>query len=128
MNSCFFVGNVTRDAELRELSSTQLLTFSLAVEDKAYKKGEEWVTPVQFLDFEIFGNRAGSLVDKLSKGATVAVTASARFNSWEDKDGNKRSKVSFNVDNIKLLGSKSKGKTKSEPEPVDNDETGDIPF
>lgn len=103
MNKCIFMGNLTRDAELKYTNSgLQVLEFSLAINERR-KKGEEWVEQVHFLEFTMFGRRAEAVHKYLTKGSKVAVEARANQDRWE-QDGKKRSKVKFIVDNLEFAG------------------------
>lgn len=127
MNVCAFVGNLTRDSELRELgNNNSVLNFSLAVNDKPYKNKEgDWVKTTSFLDFELFGKQATTLSEYLLKGKQVAVTAVAKLNQWEDGEGKKRSRVVFKADDVRMLGGKPSA---AQSEDDGDDDGGDIPF
>ena len=106
-NSCSFIGNLTRDAELRTTSKGKsILTFGLAVNGRRKNDSTgEWEDVPAFFDMSMFGTRACSLASHLKKGDKVAVSCEARWSSWE-RDGRRASKVEFAVGDIEFLSSK----------------------
>ena len=56
----------------------------------------------------MFGNRARSLHQYLSKGTKVAIEGKLRWSQWE-RDGQKRSKLEVIVDELEFMSSRSGG-------------------
>lgn len=108
MNSCNFIGNLTRDPELKYLSNnTAVCDFGLAINEKV-KKNDQWVDAPVFLDIVAFGKTAENISKFFSKGKQIGLSCRARFEQWEDKQsGQKRSKVKFIVDRFYFTGIKS---------------------
>lgn len=77
--------------------------FGVAVNERR-KNGQtgEWEDYPNFVDCTLFGKRAESLEQYLSKGAKVAIEGRLRYSSWE-KDGQKRSKLGVIVEEIELM-------------------------
>lgn len=132
MNRASFVGNLARDAEIKHTSGgTAVCNFTVAVNDRI-KKGDEWQDYASFLDCVLFGKRAEALHQYLTKGSRVGIDAKIRHERWE-KDGEKKSRVKFYVDDVDLLGGK-RGGSSSEGEPFSDGEGGgsdfedDVPF
>jgi single-strand DNA-binding protein len=112
MNSCNFIGNLTRDPELRYIPSGKaVVEFGIAVNRKV--KDEEQVS---FFDMVAWERTAEVISEYLKKGDKVALSnCEARQETWE-KDGQKRSKVVFNVGKMEMLSSKrSAGTPETEP-------------
>lgn len=100
LNSVTLGGNLTRDPELRYTQGgTAVLSMSVAVNESRKDGNGEWADYPNYIDMTLFGKRAESVSDYLSKGTYVAVTGRLHQNRWE-KDGQKRSKVEVVVDNI----------------------------
>lgn len=110
-------GNLTRDPELRATQSgAQILNFGVAVNDRAKNpQTGEWEDRPNFVDCVVFGRRAESLANLLSKGMKVAIEGKLRYSSWEMKDGQKRSKLEVVVDEIEFFAQK-----KTQNPPVQN--------
>ena len=112
-NRTIIMGNLTRNPELREAGSSHVCKFGMAVNRK-YKDKEE----VTFIDVESWGKTA-ELVDRyLGKGSSALVEGRLRMEQWEDKDGNKRSKLLVVADTVQFLGSKGEGKQESYTPPA----------
>ena len=105
INTVVLVGRLTRDAELKYTKGgTAVLSFSIAV-NKSKKEGDQWKDEGHFFDCSMFGKRAESLNQYLTKGMQIAISGSLEQQRWESKDG-PRSKVSVVVDELSMLGGK----------------------
>lgn len=135
MNNCSFVGRLTRDPDFGNGGNTDYARFSLAVNNG--KKNSEGKTEADFFDFVSFGPSAKFVNEYFHKGDIMAVTAEAKQDRWEDKEGNKRSAISFVTRNINFVPTSSTKKDASpttgsakasqpEVQPANNDE--EIPF
>ena len=102
INRVSLSGNIGRDPEVRATQSgLSILSFSLAVNERV-KKGEEWTDYTNWFDVVMFGRRADSLGNILTKGMKVAVDGKLRYSTWE-RDGQKRSKVEVIADEIDIM-------------------------
>ncbi len=102
------VGNLGRDAELKNTGSTDMLKFSVATTEQRTKT-TTWVSCV------LWGRRAAPLSDYMKKGQQVVVFGTLTNRTWEGKDGERKT-LECNVTEVKLVG-------KREPEatrPVDD--------
>jgi len=142
INQVVLVGRLVRDAELKYTGNgTAVSKFSLAI-NRRIKKGDEWTDEVSYFDITLWGKQAESLSKYLVKGKQIGINGELRQSRWE-QDGQKRSKVEVNAQNIQLLGggndtdsrgsqsSTNSGKSFEEysnSAPVDNDFEDDIPF
>lgn len=105
INHVVLVGRVTKDTELRYMTSgTALCRFSLAV-NRSFKKDNEWQDEVSFFDLTLFGEKASSLYKYLVKGTRIAVQGSLQQERWEH-NGQKQSKVAVIVNSLQLLESR----------------------
>lgn len=106
INNVSISGNLTRQAEMK---AENFLTFTVAVNNSKKDANGQWVKDPAFIDCTISGARAGALLQKLQKGAHVALSGSIWQNNWTDKQtGQKRSKLQVKVKDIDML-SKSDG-------------------
>lgn len=131
MNNCVFLGRLTRDPELNVgQSGTSYCRFSLALDGGKDRDGKE---KTNFLDFVAFGAKAEFLNKYFTKGKPMTVVSEATQETWEDGDGNRRSKVSFIARDIGFVPSSGNGGT---PAPSEQQETvgavagndDDVPF
>ncbi len=110
------VGNLGQDAETREAGETTVVNFSVATSQRV-KKGSKWEDQTTWVRCALFGQRAESISEHLTKGKLVAVRGSLSMVEFEDKEGNTRHSLEMRVDDIKLLGGKKDedGGSKSAP-------------
>lgn len=108
INKVFIIGRLTRDAELQYTNSgSPVLKFSIAV-NRRRKQGEQWVDEANFFDVNLWGRRAESISQYMTKGKQIAVDGELRQDRWE-QDGQKRSKVMIHALNIQFVGGRSDG-------------------
>lgn len=114
LNSCNFIGNVTRDPELKYLPNGKpVCDFGIAVNHNYTTEGGEKREEVTFIDCTAFGKTAEIISQYAKKGKSVYVGCRAKMDTWDDKTtGQKRSKLKMIVDNIQLLGSRPEGEPK----------------
>lgn len=107
-NKVILMGNLTRDVEVRSLPSGMTVAqFSLAVNERYKDKEGNWVDRANFVDCEMFGNRAEAFAKYMSKGSPAFIEGKLRLDQWQDKEGNKRSKLKVVADNFEFVGSRN---------------------
>jgi single-strand DNA-binding protein len=101
-NAITVVGNVTRDPELKFLNSGQAaLKLSIAVNRRwQNRQTQEWEERVSYFEVVGYGAMAENAANSLSKGARVIVSGRLEQRSWETENGDKRSIVEINADEI----------------------------
>ena len=130
INRVIISGNLTRDPELRSTQSgTQVLRFGVAVNDRRKNQQTgEWEDCPNFIDCTMFGTRAQSLSQYLSKGTKVSIEGKLRWSQWE-RDGQKRSKIEVIVDELEFMSSRGEaGERDLEDGAVAGVYDHDIPF
>ncbi|HMN95368.1 MAG TPA: single-stranded DNA-binding protein [Phycisphaerales bacterium] len=109
-NKVLLMGNLTRDIELRHTSSNQAVAnFGLAVNRRYRTAGGEDREEVTFVDCEAWGNTAEIMAKYLAKGRPVFVEGRLKLDQWQDKEGNKQSKLRVVVDNFQFIDSRGGG-------------------
>jgi single-strand DNA-binding protein len=109
MNQVYLRGNLTRDPEKRFLpSGTSVVNFGLAV-NRRYRSGEDWKEDTCFVDIVVFGRQGDWTMENCKKGSPVLVEGRLSFNSWEAKDGTKRSKHEIVAFNVHFLARRDEG-------------------
>ena len=108
INRVIISGNLTRDPELRSTQSgMDVLSFGVAVNARRRNpQTNEWEDYPNFVDCTMFGNRARSLAQYLSKGTKVSIEGKLRWSQWE-RDGQKRSKLEVIVDELEFMSSRN---------------------
>jgi single-strand DNA-binding protein len=101
-NAITVVGNVTRDPELKFLNSGQAaLKLSIAVNRRwQNRQTQEWEERVSYFEVVGYGSMAENAANSLTKGSRVIVSGRLEQRSWETENGDKRSIVEINADEI----------------------------
>lgn len=98
MNSITITGNLGKDCELRSLQDgTPVASFSVADNQGKDKPSIWW-------NCSLFGKRAESLSQYLTKGQQVTVIGTVSEREWTDKDGQPRKSMDIRVSDIALQG------------------------
>ena len=101
-NRVIFVGNLTRDPELRySPQGTAVATLGLAVNSRV-KQGDEYKDETLFIDIVVFGKQAENVTQYLSKGRGVIVEGRLRERRWE-YEGQRKSKFEVIASTVRFL-------------------------
>lgn len=96
-NTVTVVGNVTRDPELRfTQSGMAVASFGLAWNRRRQDQEDE----VSFFDVTCFRQMAENVAQSIPKGARVIVYGTLQQRSWENQEGERRSKVEILADDV----------------------------
>ena len=107
MNSITVAGTLGRDCELKQLNNGDTIAnFSIA-DSMGKDKGTIW------WNCTLYGKRAESLSQYLTKGQAVTVTGSVTEREWTDKEGAKRKNMDVRVSDVALQGGRRES---SEPQ------------
>jgi len=87
-----FIGRLTRDPEVKTVGGVTLVSIGLAVNRK-YKDKEE----SNFFDLEAWRECGDHIAKNAKKGDIVNCEAKLKMDTFEDKNGNPRTKVKFEV-------------------------------
>lgn len=99
-NTVTLVGNITRDPELRFTpNGAAVATFGLAW-NRRYQRNGEQVEDVSFFDVTCWSSLAENVCDSLEKGNRVVVYGRLEQRSWENAEGERRSKVEVVADEV----------------------------
>lgn len=110
MNIVAITGRITKDLELKQAGQTQVINFSMAVENP-YKKDD-----ASFFEIVAFGKTAELLNTYCSKGSKIGVDGTLKQDRFTDKEGNNRSVVRITANRIEFLDAKgqSNGQSKQQ--------------
>ena len=128
MNTLIIAGTLTRDAEVKYLpNGDPIANFSVA--DNQGGRDKQAI----FWNCGLYGKRAESLAQSLTKGQAVTVTGSVTEREWTSKDGEKRKSMDVRVNDVALQGGRRNAEPQQErrqapaPAPVEIDDQ-DLPF
>jgi len=98
MNSLTIAGTLGKDAEVNYLpNGDAVCKFSVADSQGKDK-------PTIWWNCQLFGKRAESLSQYLTKGQAVTVSGNITEREWNDREGNKRKSMDVRVQDIALQG------------------------
>jgi single-strand DNA-binding protein len=134
MNSVNVIGNLVTDPELKKINDDlSLCKFRIAVNEGFGENAK-----VFFFEVVSWNKQAENIAKYMVKGNKIAVSGSLQQESWENKDGDKRSKTVIRAFNVEFL-SPPKGKNENSNtspkkaankavEKNDDEDEGDLPF
>ena len=104
-NKVILVGNLTRDPQLSTLpSGTHVCEIGLAINRKWRGQDGQMSEETCFVDCRAYGKPAETINQYMRKGQPLLVEGRLNFNQWEDKTGQKRSKLRVIVERFQFLG------------------------
>jgi single-strand DNA-binding protein len=104
INNVTLTGNLTRDLDPRELESgTKVANLRIAVNGRRRTAAGEYVDTVDYFDVAVFGARAESCADYLSKGRPIAVQGRLAWRETK-KDDRRREYVKVIAEQVEFLG------------------------
>ena len=109
-SKAIIVGNITRDPELRSTpSGAQVCGFSVAVNRNYKDSSGANQESVSFIDCSAWGRAAEIIAQYAKKGSGILVSGRLEQRSWEDKEGQKRSRVEIVVEDFNFVGGNGDG-------------------
>ena len=105
-NKVILLGNLTRDPQLSYTpNQVAVCDFGIATNRRWIGQDGSRRDEVCFVDCRMFSKRAEVIQKYSLKGDLLFVEGHLTFDSWEDQDGSKRSKLRVTVDNFEFMGS-----------------------
>jgi single-strand DNA-binding protein len=101
-NTVTVTGNLTRDPELRFTPSGQATaSFGVAVNRSwQNRQTQEWNEVTSYFDVVCWAQLAENAAQSLTRGTRVIVTGRLDQRSWENQDGERRSKIEIVADEV----------------------------
>ncbi len=101
-NQVMIVGNVTRDPELRYTpNGAALVKFGVAVSRRVRDESGQWKdAETSFFDVTAWRTLAENVAESITQGTRVVVVGRLRTNSWETPEGERRSKVEIEAEEV----------------------------
>lgn len=99
------LGNLTRDAEVRQVGQSQVAKTSVAVTEKFRKADGTFGESTEYFDVEIW-DKAG-IYPYLKKGSSVLVLGQIKTDKWQDQQGQNHESKKVRVQVIQLAGNKT---------------------
>ena len=106
-NKVILLGNVTRDPELRYISSGSAVTeVGLAINNRRKGPNGDLIEETTFVDVTFWSRDAEIIGEYVTKGTPLMVEGRLKLDTWE-KDGKKNSKLRVVCERMQLLGGRS---------------------
>lgn len=99
MNNITVAGQLGKDSELKQVGQDQVLSFSVADSQGREKPAIWW-------NCQLWGKRATSLQQYLTKGQAVTITGTVSQRTYTDKNGQERISTDVRVNDVALQGGK----------------------
>lgn len=108
-NRVVMIGNLTRDPDYKQLASGQAVCRLGLASNRQFKNRQtgDMVQEVCYVDIDVWGPQAESCRQYLQKGRSVLVEGRLKLDTWQDTDGQNRSKHSIVADRVVFLSSAS---------------------
>lgn len=104
LNSVTIGGRLTRDPELRHTAAGQTICkFGVALGRKYRDRNNEQQEEVTFVDVTCWQKLAENVAKYMAKGKQVVVLGRLKFDTWEDKEGRRRSKLYINATDVQFI-------------------------
>jgi single-strand DNA-binding protein len=121
VNKCILIGNLGRDAELRNTTSgMQIATLRLATTDRRKDASGQWTDHTEWHSVVCFDKLAALMERFGKKGKPLYVEGRIQTREYTDKDGQKRWSTEIIAGEIRLLG----GREDSAEADASRDRTG----
>ena len=119
LNEVILMGRLTRDPEIRYTqSNTPVTSFTLAIgRDRKSPNGER---QTDFIDCVAWGKQAEFVKSWFAKGVMAIVVGRIHSRNWEDRNGNKRTSIEINANEV-LFGESKKDKRSGNTHSIDYD-------
>lgn len=142
MNSVNLIGRIIKDTELKQTpNGTAVCSFTISVQRPNAKKGADGYYPSDMFNCTAWRQTAEFVDRYFSKGDSIGITGMITTNKYKDKDtGKERTGYEIVANNVYFVENKGKSNSginipfekENAPQgnfqPVEIDETGDLPF
>jgi single-strand DNA-binding protein len=111
-NKVLLMGNLTREPEVRSLPSGQAVTEIGIASNRTYTvggPGGEKKEEVTFVDVSFWGRKGEVVAQYFKRGDPIFIEGRLSFRQWENKEGQKRSKLSVTGENFEFINGRKEG-------------------
>ena len=127
MNKCMLIGRLTRDPEIKTSGETSIARFTLAVERRFKREGDQQTA--DFISCVAFGKTAEFVEKYARKGTKFALEGRIQTGSYTNKEGQKVYTTDVIVEQLEFAESKSssEGKQTTSSTNTQNDDFMKVP-
>lgn len=105
-NRVVMIGNLTRDPDYRQLASGQAVCKLGLATNRQFRNRQtgDMIQEVCYVDIDVWGAQAESCRQYLQKGRPVLIEGRLKFDTWQDPNGQNRSRHTIVADRVVFLG------------------------
>lgn len=104
-NRVIIAGNLVRDPESRPVGGDRnVASFTLAINNRYKSADGELKESAVFMDCEAWGKQAELVCTYLKKGSCAYFEGQLKQDNWQDKDGQRRSRIKVRIDVVRFVG------------------------
>jgi single-strand DNA-binding protein len=104
-NKVQLIGHVGQEPEIKNFEGgRKLAKITLATNEVYYNDKKEKITDTQWHNLTAWGKTAEIIESFVSKGKEIMIEGKLTYNSWEDKNGEKRYSTEIVISELLLLG------------------------
>ena len=109
-NKVYLMGNLTRDPEMRTTpTGTSVCQFGMAVNRIYNNSSGERQEETTFVDIEAWGRQAETISKYVNKGNPLFVEGRLKLDTWENNEGEKRSRMKVVLENLQFISQRGEG-------------------
>ena len=108
-NKVILTGNLSKDITLKSNSNITIASSTIAVNRKLKNQNGDTSEEVLFIDITFFGRQAQTANQYLNKGSKLLIEGRLKYDTWQDQNGQNRSKHSVVVESMEMLGGQNTG-------------------
>ena len=113
VNKVTLIGNLGKDAEIRNGGGTTIANLRLATTDRRKAQDGSWQDHTEWHSVVAFGKTAEVMERWGKKGKMLYIEGRLQTREYNDKDGNKRWSTEVVANEIRMLGAKGEGEGQS---------------
>lgn len=127
MNIVILIGNTGKDPEIHNTQNSKVAKFSLATTESYKNSQGEKITTTEWHNITCWGKLAEIVEKYVKKGQQLSVTGKLHYDSYTDKEGNKKFTTEIKADTLQMLGGKKEQTMDAEPSGP-NEIGDDLPY
>jgi single-strand DNA-binding protein len=104
MRRITIIGNLTADAEVKDVSNKKVINFSIGTNEKFKDQQGNVTEKPYYYNCSIWRDSNVNVAKYLTKGTKVFIEGSPDVDSYQDKEGNWKAAIKISVSNLELIG------------------------
>lgn len=122
------IGNLTQDAEVREVKGKKAINFSIGTNEKYKDASGNQVEKSYYFNCTIWRDSNVKIAEYLTKGTKVFVEGTPEVDIYKDKQGEVKGSVKIVVGNLELIGGGTKRDNQTSIPTNNSSKDDDLPF